>query len=316
MDVCLAWHVWAVVACWILNLVRSQQHGSCSARSTKRRRRARAIRAAAQQLSSSRVRDRVSRSIRCPACKPMHISKAKPSGSSPRISIRWDGAATVTVLVMASFVLGAQSSVGVPFTVSHNSTFVANHAQTCMKGLACRFSAFCALCQQRQIDGSRLRTATEPIEKRINWFADGRPEQESFLLQSHRDISDGLYFCCGGLSFFQNGSVQLGNYNKSRIQMYRDAGFMVMPTFGGDHLPLAAWEKRTENAAQILQWVLEHNFTGVHNDWESHNDLGVDAYKFYDFWGEVASHLHRHGRIVGTCVETAPGNISHPWYPR
>ena len=58
------------------------------------------------------------------------------------------------------------------------------------------------------------------------------------------------------------------------------------------------------------------NFTGVHNDWEAHGDVGVDAYAFYEFWGTVAKRLHPHGRRVGTCVETAPSNISHPWTPR
>ena len=54
--------------------------------------------------------------------------------------------------------------------------------------------------------------------------------------------------CCGGLGFFPNGSVQLGAYNKTMIQRYRAAGFTVMPTFGGNFLPLAAWQMRKENA--------------------------------------------------------------------
>ena len=38
--------------------------------------------------------------------------------------------------------------------------------------------------------------------------------------------------------------------------------------------------------------VVENNLTGVHNDWETHGDPGVDAYKFYDFWkaeGEISA---------------------------
>jgi hypothetical protein len=62
--------------------------------------------------------------------------------------------------------------------------------------------------------------------------------------------------------------------------------------------------------------VVANNFTGVHNDWESHDDKGVDAYYFYEFWGVVAKSLHAVGKAVGTCVETAPANVSHPWAPR
>jgi hypothetical protein len=41
----------------------------------------------------------------------------------------------------------------------------------------------------------------------------------------------------------------------------------------------------------------------IHNDWEAHGDVGVDSYKFYDFWGAVAKELHPLGKEVGTCIE-------------
>ena len=47
------------------------------------------------------------------------------------------------------------------------------------------------------------------------------------------------------------------------------------------------------------------------DDWLA--DVGVDAYKFYEFWGVVATKLHPHNKRVGTCIETAPANVSHPW---
>ena len=78
-----------------------------------------------------------------------------------------------------------------------------------------------------------------------------------------------------------------------------------MPTFGGEGLPYTAWERREEIAVevqlfqfslpfllecsyvtsefshisltfplmfahQMTKWVVANNFTGVHNDWESH----------------------------------------------
>jgi hypothetical protein len=75
-------------------------------------------------------------------------------------------------------------------------------------------------------------------------------------------------------------------------------------------------EQREAIADTLTAWVVANNFTGVHNDWESHGDDGVDAYYFYEFWGAVAKKLHAAGKTVGTCVETAPANVSHPWTPR
>ena len=75
-------------------------------------------------------------------------------------------------------------------------------------------------------------------------------------------------------------------------------------------------QQRERLAKEITQWALANNFTGIHNDWESHDDNGVDAYYFYDFWGAVAKRLHTKGKTVGTCIETAPANVSHPWAPR
>ena len=159
-----------------------------------------------------------------------------------------------------------------------------------------------------------------PITKRINWFASGNTGTSAtikFLLKDNFNIVDGIYTCCGGLNIQPNGTLNLPELNyETDIKPYRDLGLNYMPTFGGNSLPLVAWEQREQAAEAILAWVLKYNLTGVHNDWESHGDDGVDAYKFYEFWGVVASKLHVHGKVVGTCVETAPANVSHPWTPR
>ena len=159
-----------------------------------------------------------------------------------------------------------------------------------------------------------------PIEKRIQWFTSsdtGHPANLEFLLRINRGIVDGVYPCCGLGSFDSNGSVQLPMLNFERdVKPYRDAGVRYMPTFGQSFLPNAAWENREVVADQILAWALKYQLTGVHNDWESHGDEGADAFKFYDMWRSVAAKLHPHGLAVGTCIETAPSNISHPWAPR
>lgn len=103
---------------------------------------------------------------------------------------------------------------------------------------------------------------------------------------------------------------------EANIKPFKDAGLNYLVTFGGSALPFAAYDNRDALADQILAWVLKYNLTGIHNDWEVHSDDGVDAYRFYDFWGTVASKLHQHNRMIGTCVETAPANVSHPWAPR
>jgi hypothetical protein len=161
-------------------------------------------------------------------------------------------------------------------------------------------------------------TRSEPIVKRVNWFISDRGgaianTTQQFLIKDNRDVADGVYTCCGGLSFSPNGSLSLGSFEPAVYQPYLAADITFMPTFGGDFLPLAAWERRHESAKAILAWVLAHNFTGVHNDWESTGDGGVDAYKFYEFWEVVADELHPHGKRVGACIETSPANVSHPW---
>eukprot|EP00729_Bicosta_minor_P016418 gene16418-9532_t len=173
-----------------------------------------------------------------------------------------------------------------------------------------------------------LATGTTPIEKRVNWFTSGdtaNPTTQQFLLKdasltaglTNKDIADGVYTCCGEGSFAENGTVLLPALDyEAAIKPYRDLGMGYMATFGGESMSLATWANRDAAADAILAWVLKYNLTGVHNDWESHGDDGVDAYKFYEFWGAVAAKLHPHGRTVGTCVETAPANVSHPWTPR
>ena len=169
---------------------------------------------------------------------------------------------------------------------------------------------------------SRLRQDTAPIAKRVNWFisdsAAQLPATTKYLLEDNREITQGVYFCCGGGSFnATTGEATLGKFSPEVVKAFSDAGITtIMPTLGGDALPYVAWEKREEIAEKMLAWVLENNFTGIHNDWESHDDNGVDAYYFYDFWGAVAKRLHTKGKTVGTCIETAPANVSHPWAPR
>eukprot|EP01043_Picozoa_sp_COSAG02_P018302 COSAG02_NODE_852_length_16531_cov_9.899586_5_plen_401_part_00 len=172
------------------------------------------------------------------------------------------------------------------------------------------------------VNHSRLRQDAAPIVKRVNWFISDStarlPTTTKYLLEENREIVQGVYFCCGGGSFnATTGELTLGEFSPEVVKAFSDAGInTIMPTLGGDALPYAAWENREEIAEKILAWVLENNFTGIHNDWESHDDNGVDAYYFYDFWGAVAKRLHPEGKTVGTCIETAPANVSHPWAPR
>ena len=53
----------------------------------------------------------------------------------------------------------------------------------------------------------------------------------------------------------------------------------------------------------------DNNYFRICND---NQDDGVDAYKFYSFWDVVGQQLHKHQKLIGTCIETAPSNISHP----
>ena len=64
--------------------------------------------------------------------------------------------------------------------------------------------------------------------------------------------------------------VRLPELNTTALQPFLEADVRVLSTWGGDALPLAAWERRNEIAEQILQWVLKYNITGIHNDWENH----------------------------------------------
>ena len=159
-----------------------------------------------------------------------------------------------------------------------------------------------------------------PVAKRVQWFVSDRTTDlqamKKFLLDDNRDVAQGIYFCCGGLSFAENGTAMLGTFDPAVVKPFRDAGLTVMPTFGGDGLPLSAWQQRERLAKEITQWALANNFTGIHNDWETHGDVGVGAHFFYEFWEAVASELHAHGLTIGTVVETAPNNVSHPWLPR
>lgn len=165
--------------------------------------------------------------------------------------------------------------------------------------------------------GNQRRTTTAPIEKRISWFVSSDCRGVEDFLGEWEDVVDGAYLCCGAGAFNENGTMTLNmNFNKTAMKPFHARGLPVMPTFGGEGLPLKAWENREVLADQIVDWVLEFNFSGVHNDWEAHGDVGVDAYKFYDFWRSVGKKLHTHGKKVGTCIETAPANVSHPWTPR
>ena len=159
-----------------------------------------------------------------------------------------------------------------------------------------------------------------PVAKRVQWFVSDRTTDlqamKKFLLEDNHEVAQGIYFCCGGLSFAENGTAMLGTFDPAVVTPFRDAGMTVMPTFGGDGLPLSAWQQRERMAKEITQWALANNFTGIHNDWETHGDVGVGAHFFYEFWEAVASELHAHGLTIGTVVETAPNNVSHPWLPR
>jgi hypothetical protein len=80
---------------------------------------------------------------------------------------------------------------------------------------AASFAVAAAASNSDRVPGSRLQAAgSTPVEKRVNWFGNladntAGAAQEKFMLGDHRDISDGLYICCGGLSFHPNGTAQL-----------------------------------------------------------------------------------------------------------
>ena len=62
---------------------------------------------------------------------------------------------------------------------------------------------------------SRLQQDTAPIAKRVNWFisdsASKLPATKKYLLEDNREITQGVYFCCGG------GSLASGRYRVSSI---------------------------------------------------------------------------------------------------
>ena len=171
--------------------------------------------------------------------------------------------------------------------------------------------------QQQQPLNNKKITETNIINKRIQWFVSpGMSDKQIEFLLNNINIVDGIYTCCGGNTFYTNGSLSLPIFNLTKLQPFMERNVRIMSTFGGAYLPLAAWENREALAEQILHWVVENNLTGVHNDWETHGDPGVDAYKFYDFWKVVGTKFHEKDKQLGICIETAPANISHPWVPR
>ena len=56
-----------------------------------------------------------------------------------------------------------------------------------------------------RIPGQRLQQGSSPIDKRVNWFISDSvtalPATTDYLLKTNREITQGVYFCCGGLSF-------------------------------------------------------------------------------------------------------------------
>ena len=174
-----------------------------------------------------------------------------------------------------------------------------------------------AAVEKMQPPTEALRSTT-PVTKRIQWFVSPgiTPAQTQFLLSDHADIVDGIYLCCGGATFDSNGTVSTPTLALAVLKPFFERSVPVWFTFGANYLPLAAWEKRDSISTQLTAWVLENNLTGIHNDWETHGDDGVDAYKFFEFWRAVGAKLHSKNKKIGFCVETAPANISHPWVPR
>ena len=100
--------------------------------------------------------------------------------------------------------------------------------------------------------------STAPVPKMVNWFVSPSisPAKSKFLLSS--GICDGVYTCCGGYPFLPNGSVALKPVNRSAIKPFVDAGVRVLATFGGDFLPEAAYERRSELAQQICAGIVAH----------------------------------------------------------
>lgn len=161
--------------------------------------------------------------------------------------------------------------------------------------------------------------ASTPIDKRINWFVGGaqlgEPETKRFLLNTHRSIVQMIYICCeGGIS--DEGHFTLSNATVAHTAPYLSAGIPVLVTLGGGMLPLAAWRRRSALATEATAWVMAHKLDGLHTDFESHGDVGGDAHAFNDTIGAIANELHRHGKRIGVCIETAPANVSHPWAPQ
>ena len=99
----------------------------------------------------------------------------------------------------------------------------------------------------QRIAGERLYQGSKPIDKRVNWFISDSvaalPATTKYLLEDNRAITQGVYFCCGGLSFSAStGEPALGTFDPAVIKAFSDAGVAtIMPTFGGDALPYAAW---------------------------------------------------------------------------
>ena len=98
-----------------------------------------------------------------------------------------------------------------------------------------------------RIPGQRLYRGGKPIEKRVNWFISDSlstlPATAKYLLEENRAITQGVYFCCGGLSFNSTtGEPVYGTFDPAVVKAFTDAGVAtIMPTFGGDALPYSAW---------------------------------------------------------------------------
>lgn len=187
--------------------------------------------------------------------------------------------------------------------------------------------------------------ARRPIAKRIRWFVDGHDGMlsgldQTFMFDTHADIVDGVFPCCGFGGVNPNGTLwtfwdhpespwtQL-EYQKvdSLYAKLLAQGKSVMLAFTGGPLPPAAFERRETLAEEMLEIVLQHNLSGITLDFEGVHPDPTDARtwaqsratvaQFSATWEAVSRRLHAHNKTIGVCIqdgvfESYNINSTHP----
>eukprot|EP01045_Picozoa_sp_COSAG04_P005523 COSAG04_NODE_257_length_18753_cov_7.516857_8_plen_1972_part_00 len=203
----------------------------------------------------------------------------------------------------------------------------------------------------RAIEAAQGRTlAAQPIAKRIRWFVDGHNSMlskldQTFLFDTHADIVDGVYPCCGYGGIRENGTIWTFWDPPEKPWIYSPwppkdrqklnalyakllaQGKTVMLSINGGPLPPAAFERREALADEMLEIVLQHNLSGITLDFEGKypdpkknrtwGQPRATVAQFSATWAAVSRRLHAHGKTIGVCISNGEfsrgnANSTHP----